>query len=174
MYFADWPDSWPYNHHFAEVDWHPAVSLRGEGEFDVEPGTTVCGPGEGFCTLLVGPKDIQPWAGRPKGTPSLGVPVETFGTLVERLVPAGGRVERGEPLFLFEARSPTTEEWLHEHRLAHEHAMNEYRYRNILYRHPFKASTWRWSREGRELRRWFNENARQLYEERENPVQPPA
>lgn len=69
-----------------------------DGHSEYEPGDT-------FCELFTKGE------GDPRTAGSCPIEVATFGTLIERLVPDGGVVKPGDPLFVFEARPPLTVEW---------------------------------------------------------------
>ena len=72
---------------------------------------TEYGPRDSFCDVEVGEGDTAM---------TYVIAVNTFGTLVRKLVASGQLVSVGEPLFEYDARPPHTREWLAEHDEANQ------------------------------------------------------
>jgi hypothetical protein len=120
-------------HDNAVVHWPGRLMVAGlvqAGE-DVLDGISTYEPRDTFCDLTVAP-DVA-WA----------IEVSTFGTLVERLVSEGERVTPGTPLFVLDARPPTTGEWLKQRDEARRQSREAGELRRLLRGEWPAIVTWR-------------------------------
>jgi hypothetical protein len=133
-------------HQRAEVSWPGRFNVEGMANDPVVDGSTTLAPDESLCDLFVG-----------DGETGLGyaIPVNTFGTLVTRLKADGETVAPGDPLFVFDARPPTTAEWYEQSARAFRHRGEASELRRVLRGGPLGIAAWRWKqyRERRPIRR---------------------
>jgi multidrug efflux pump subunit AcrA (membrane-fusion protein) len=130
----------------AEVSWPGRFNVDAMATDPVVDGATTLAPDESVCDLHVG--DEQTGL-------AYAIPVNTFGTLVKRLKSDGDTVAAGDPLFVFDARAPTTAEWYEQSAEAFKWHREALDLRHILRSGPFAIAAWRWKqhRERRPLRR---------------------
>jgi multidrug efflux pump subunit AcrA (membrane-fusion protein) len=117
---------------------------------EVRESVSTYRPGDAFCHLKVGDEHNRS---------DSQVPVTTFGTVLERRVPEGGTVAPGDPLFVLDARPPTTAEWVAGHEAFRAQESEAIHFRTVL-RHDSAGLLRLIWRERRQQRRQHRERAK--------------
>ena len=77
------------------------------------------------------------------------IQLHTFGRLVEKVAKSGAVVRVGDPLFRFEARPPTTEEWVEQREETHKMTGKFLDLWFVLKASPMKIIQWRYEQRGK-------------------------